>query len=142
MSERQYTPYRIDIRFADIDALGHVNNATYFTYFEQARIHFFRELIGREWNWDETGILVAHNEIDYLRPIVFRDEVLVYIGCSHVGSKSFTLTYTLVKETSQGEEVMAKGASVLVCVDHRSKSTRPIPDSWNAMLRELLTQAQ
>ena len=48
-------PYYPEIRFADIDAMGHVNNAVYFSYFEQARIHFFRQWIGLEWNWNEHG---------------------------------------------------------------------------------------
>jgi acyl-CoA thioester hydrolase len=137
-----FTPHRVDIRFADIDAMGHVNNAVYFSYFEQARIHFFREMIGREWDWDEHGMIVARNEVDYLRPVYFRDNLFIHIGCSHLGNKSFTLTYTVIRPRPEGEEVVASGASVLVCFNHRDGQTRPIPESWRSALTGLLSAAQ
>jgi len=136
---KEYTAYIPEIRFVDVDALGHVNNATYFTYFEQARIHFFRELIGREWNWDETGLLVAHNEIDYMKPVLFRDVIKIYIGCTHIGGKSFTLSYTLRRQLSQGDEIVAQGSSVMVCFNHHTKQTRTIPEEWLGSLEELLS---
>jgi acyl-CoA thioester hydrolase len=72
--------------------MGHVNNATYFTYAEQARIYFFHQLVGDEWNWNKQGILVARNEMDYLLPIHFNDKVDIYVYCKHIGNKSYTLS--------------------------------------------------
>lgn len=135
-------PYTQEVRFSDIDSAGHVNNATYLTYFEQARIHFFNTIIGRTWDWNETGIIVARNEIDYLRPVLFGNEIRIHVGCSHVGQTSFTLTYTLVKLTKEGDEVMARGSSVLVCFNHLEQRKKPIPENWRSVLNELLSAAQ
>ncbi len=122
--------YLVEIRFADIDAMGHVNNSVYFTYLEQARIHYFNHHLHKSWNWQESGLLVAKNEMDYIKPIVLTDSATIQTRCTHVGTKSFTLSY---KITCRGE-LRAKGKSVLVCYNHRTVNTETIPDTWRAFL--------
>jgi len=129
---------RQEIRFSDIDSAGHVNNSVYLTYFEEARIAFFTHIVGRVWDWNETGVIVARNEIDYLKPLFRLDEVYIRIGCSHIGHTSFTLTYEMTRITGQGEEVVARGASVLVCFNHKEQHKEPLPDSWRAVLLHFL----
>ncbi|MDG1262127.1 MAG: acyl-CoA thioesterase, partial [Flavobacteriales bacterium] len=75
MKERLLVEYTVEVRFGDIDVMGHVNNAVYLSYFEQARMAFFKELIGGEWDWNEAGILLARNEVDYIQPILLSDQV-------------------------------------------------------------------
>lgn len=127
-------PYRIDIRFSDIDVMGHVNNATYLTYAEQARIYFFHQLVGDEWNWSKQGILVARNEMDYLLPIHFNDQVDIHIHCKHIGNKSYSLGYRYTR----GEQLCAQGASVLVCFDYEQRCTMEVPERWRALLSQLM----
>lgn len=128
------TPYKPEIRFFDIDAMGHVNNSVYFSYFEMARVHFFGQLIGREWNWRENGVLVAHNEIDYIRPVLFGDEIEVHISVLKVGTRSFTLGYNIKK----GDTLYAKGNSVMVTYDFRKNTTIPVPEEYKGMLQSLI----
>lgn len=128
------THYQPEIRFADIDAMGHVNNAVYFSYFEQARIHMFRHLIGDKWDWNTDGILVAHNEIDYKRPILLSDKIEIRTLCSRVGEKSFTIAY----EVKCGEEICATGSSVLVCFNHPEQRTQAVPAGWREMLEKMM----
>ncbi len=123
-------PYSPEIRFADIDAMGHVNNAVYLSYFEQARIHFFSQIINSQWDWNRQGILVAKNEITYKLPILLNDSISIHINCSHIGSKSFTLTYVITR----GEEICTTGSSVLVCFDHLKSGSMPIPELWREQL--------
>jgi acyl-CoA thioester hydrolase len=123
-------PYRVDIRFSDIDVMGHVNNATYFTYAEQARIHFFQQLVGDQWNWNKQGILVARNEMDYKLPIHFNDAIDIHVYCKHIGNKSYTMGYRYMR----GEELCATGASVLVCFDYEAKCTVEVPERWRVAL--------
>jgi acyl-CoA thioester hydrolase len=134
-----FQPYTPEIRFADIDAMGHVNNAVYFSYFEQARIHFFRQWIGLEWNWSEHGILVAHNEIDYKVPILLSDTIAIHVGVVHMGNRSFTLSYRVEKETPDGTVLCSSGASVLVCYNHLKHETTLVPDSWKERLAALMS---
>lgn len=128
------SPYSPEIRFADIDAMGHVNNAVYFSYFEQARIHFFREMIGGKWDWTTDGILVAHNEIDYKMPVLLNDHIEIHTWCSQIGQKSFTVHY----EVRRGEQICSSGKSVLVCFNHATQKTQEIPSIWRDMLVQLL----
>ena len=62
-------PYRPEIRFVDIDAYGIVHNATYLVYLEQARIHWWRQVVREAWDWTQIGVLVAHHDIDYVAPV-------------------------------------------------------------------------
>lgn len=117
---------RVPIRFADIDAMGHVNNAIYFTYFEQARMAFFRERVGKIWDWTVDGIIVAHNEIDYKRPVLLQDDMRIILWVEKVGTKSFEVKYEVRVE----EELCASGSSVLVCFNHKTQQTQAVPVEW------------
>jgi acyl-CoA thioester hydrolase len=128
------TPYTPEIRFADIDAMGHVNNAVYFSYFEQARLHFFRQLVGGKWDWRKQGILVAHNEMDYMKPVFLHDHIQIHCYCTQIGSKSFTIAY----EINRGEELCGKGATVLVCFDYELQKTTTVPEEWREKLSPMI----
>jgi acyl-CoA thioester hydrolase len=119
----------VEIRFADIDAMGHVNNAVYFSYFEQARMAYFKERVARIWDWNEDGVIVARNEIDYIYPVFLNDRMNIRLWVEHVGSKSFTVCYRVVV----GERLCATGKSVLVCFNHKNKATQVLPEAWRTV---------
>jgi len=138
-------PYFPEIRFADIDAMGHVNNATYLSYFEQARMHFFRHLVGGAWDWNVHGILVAKNEIEYLKPIHLNDKIRIEMVCEHIGTKSFTLSYNIMRVNTRlpdkhegGDELCSRGRSVLVSFNHQTKTTEAVPVEWRQKLKALM----
>jgi acyl-CoA thioester hydrolase len=133
MMKSSIQPYTPEIRFRDIDAMGHVNNAVFLSYFEQARIHFFRQLVGERWDWRSKGILVARNEINYRSPVQLHDVIAVHIGVSHIGNKSFTLNYQVLR----GEELCADALSVLVYFNHVEGISMPLPDQWREALAPL-----
>jgi acyl-CoA thioester hydrolase len=119
----------VEIRFADIDAMGHVNNAVYFSYFEQARMAYFKDRVARIWNWNEDGVIVARNEIDYVYPVFLNDRMIIRLWVEHVGSKSFTVCYRVMVE----EQLCATGKSVLVCFNHKNKATQMLPEAWRSV---------
>lgn len=120
----------IQVRFADCDMAGHVNNATILTYFETARIDFFHDVIGTDNDWNKTGLILAHSEIDYLAPVYLQDKVKAYSRVTRIGNKSFNMENLLVK-VKDGKETFAAIASfVLVCMDYSKKQTIEIPKSW------------
>lgn len=112
-------PAKIQVRFRDCDMMGHINNAVYLSYFEQARMHYFEQLIGADWDYKKDGILLVRNEVEYLKPILLHDvpEILVYLEA--IGEKSFTLGY----EVKVDGELRSKGLSKLVCFDFASQQT-------------------
>lgn len=123
---------QIQTRFSDIDAMGHVNNAMYLHYFESARMDFFRQELGIDWDWQEAGILLARNELDYLQPVFLDEHIKVELFCTHIGTKSFTLDYHVSENKS--EDVKTKGRSTLVCFNNLEKESIDIPEK----LREIL----
>lgn len=116
----------IPIRFADIDAFGHVNNAVYLTYFEIARSVYCKEVI--QWNWNSAGIIIRKNEIEYLKPIQLSDEIFAYVRTSRVGESSFDIDYVLVKKANGDEEICTKGTTQCVTFDYSMNKVIPIPD--------------
>jgi acyl-CoA thioester hydrolase len=116
-------------RFRDLDAMGHVNNAVFLTYMEQARSAFFVEHdpVG---TLEALKLILARVEIDFRSPVGFGETVEVEVRGSRVGSKSFDLEYTL----RSGERIVAEGKSVQVGFDYESGTTIPIPEAWRKLL--------
>lgn len=131
MSEQRIITYRPEIRFADIDVMGHVNNAVYLSYFEQARMNYFHELLEGSWDWQKDGILLARNEVDYVKPILLHDKINIAVWCDEVGNKSFSMRYQFTNDRSG--EVTTTGKSVLVSFNYIEKKTIVVPDSWRAL---------
>ena len=121
---------KIAIRFADVDAMGHVNNAIYLNYFEQARMQFFQAVIRGDWDWKRDGIVLARNEVDYMRPLLLQDHVLIDTHVEKIGSKSLTFAYEVYDESDAGRVVYAKGRSVIVSFDYHTGQTTEVPALW------------
>lgn len=132
---RFYT--RIPIRFRDLDAMSHVNNAVYFSLVEQGRIDYFQHVIGPRHNWKEFGVLIARNEIDYLSPIVLEDELYCGIQVTRVGTKSISIEFELIIQREKGEKTLAaQGKNVLVCHNHVQMKTAAVPTDWKLKIAE------
>lgn len=112
-------PAKIQVRFRDCDMMGHVNNAVYLSYFEQARMHYFEQLIGADWDYKKDGILLVKNEVEYLKPVILHDVPEIFVHLVEIGEKSFTFGY----EVQVSGEIRSKGISKLVCFDFESKKS-------------------
>ena len=121
----------IQPRYADFDMLGHLNNATYITYYEVARLHYFYEL---GWTLIDVSNVVAHLDIDFLVAIVPTSEVVCSIKTISLGSKSFQMQYELT--STDGSICYSRAHSVQVCIDKHNSKAIQIPDN----IRELLTK--
>jgi acyl-CoA thioester hydrolase len=116
----------IETRFADFDMMGHVNNAVYFTYMEIARTKYWEHAIA--WNWEKTGVVIAHASIDYISPVYLRDKITMYVRTSKIGNSSFDLEYVLAKTVNGKEEICSTGKTVCVAFDYASKTAIAIPE--------------
>ena len=113
--------HRDRVRFRDCDAMGHVNNAVYSTYLEEARIGVLGDLV---------DFILARVEIDFRAELRSGEEVEVRTRCSRVGTKSFDLEHVI----SSGGRVVAEAKSVLVSYDYALGKSVAVPDE----LRERL----
>jgi acyl-CoA thioester hydrolase len=117
------------VRFRDLDALGHVNNAVFLTYIESARVAFLIGL-GAATALEDMAIIVARIEIDFRAPVGFGEEVEIEVRASRFGDKSFDLDY----ELRVGGKIVAEAKSVLVGYDYDKGETVTIPDDWRERL--------
>jgi acyl-CoA thioester hydrolase len=117
----------LEIRFADIDKMGHVNNAKYLTYFEQARMCYFEKVVGEKFDWSEEGIILAKAEIDFIFPLKLEHKIQIQTKCTKLGNKSFDLEYIV---NTIDQQVAAKGKTIMVCYNYKLGQTIPIPTLW------------
>ena len=127
----------VTVRFSDIDMAGNVHNSNYLSYFEQARIDFLTKISGLNWDWRKKGLLIGRIEVDYINPLHLRDKVYIKTVCDHVGNKSFTLSYTLFKKTTDGDLLCTRGRSILICMDFETNISVPIFQEWRKHLMKL-----
>ena len=121
--------HRERVRFRDLDAMGHVNNAVFLTYIESARVAFLQHLDAAP-TLEDMSIIVARIEIDFRAPVGFGDEVEVRVHASRFGAKSFDLDY----ELRVGDAVVAEAKSVLVSYDYGKGEAVALPDEWREKL--------
>lgn len=117
--------HRERVRFRDLDAMGHVNNAVFATYTEQARVEFLRHL-GLLEGPVYQSVILARLEIDFQAPGEPEGEVEIGVRPSRFGTKSFDLEYAL----HQGGRLIATATSVLVTYDYERAEPIEIPDDW------------
>lgn len=121
---------KIQVRFSDLDVMGHVNNSVYLSYFEYARVQYFAKLLGTNWDWKKNGVLLVRNEVDYHRPVLLTDVPEVFVFVDSVGSKSFTLSY----EVKVKDVLTTTGKSVLVSFDSIQNSSIEVPTEMRNIL--------
>jgi acyl-CoA thioester hydrolase len=86
----------VAVRWSDMDAYGHVNNARFLTLYEEARVAmFFLGARAQGLTSFEDGIVIARHEIDYLRPVDFGEQVRIELWISELRAGSFTVAYEL-----------------------------------------------
>lgn len=126
----------IQIRFADTDMLGHVNNANYLTYMELARMSYFNEVVNDAVDWSKEGVILAKAVVDYRRPILIEDTLYVYLAVDHISSKSFNFSYRFVV-VKEGEEITyAEGSTIMVCFDYQLQKSIVMPEKWKSRIMQ------
>ena len=117
---------RCEIRWGDMDALGHVNNIVYFQYCESARIAYFEQLNPEQFRThDREGPGMVAANLNFRRQLAYPGSVDVTASVSSISGKSFKLDYT-IREVSTGE-VAADGSSVCLWVDYAQAKALPLP---------------
>ncbi|QZA88121.1 acyl-CoA thioesterase [Salinarchaeum sp. IM2453] len=126
MDSFDYTT-EIQVRFRDLDTLGHVNNAVYVTYLEQARVAFLEEVVGI--TPADAGIVVASLSVDYEQPVTTENTITVglTVPMEEVGEHSFALRYEVFTEDNSR---VATAESVQVAYDSENQTPRQIPEEW------------
>lgn len=120
---------QVTVRFCETDALGHINNTSYFIYLEEARIKFF-ESLGYSMNTDEWNFIVASTKCDFVNQGYFNQILTIKTYVTKIGTKSFEINHDI--GCSQTGQLIAKGNAVIVFFDFKEQKSKHIPE----LLRE------
>jgi acyl-CoA thioester hydrolase len=118
---------RLEVRFRDIDAFRHVNNAAFFTYIEQARIRYLIDLLDVE-AVERLPMILAAVQIDFRSPILFGQEVEIGTRVDWIGNTSFSMSHHLT--ASPQARLVAEAATILVAYDYATEKPKPVLDGW------------
>jgi len=124
----------IDVRFADTDAMGHVNNATYLTYCEIARADFYRDVTGSMFGIGprsaEASLILAEARVTYRQPAFFGETLTVESRVARVGRSSFTMDHRMTAGDSEygRRRLIAVATFVLVSYAYDRGLVVPVPD--------------
>lgn len=131
---RFYHP--IEVRYGDLDPQGHLNNAKYLTYFEQARIQYFVELrlFMPGQSFMDIGVIMAEARVTFHAPVHFGQPVKVGVRTVELGNKSMKVEQAIVH--AESGDRLASGQVVLVAFDYRANKTVPIPEQMRQTIAQ------
>lgn len=118
--------YSIDIepQYRDLDPNGHVNQAVYASYFEQARTKYWHDVIGIRH--DTAEVALVRQEIEYRHPITLADTVTIDMAIPRLGESSIPMEY----QARIADTVAATASVVLLAYDRENHEARSLPAAW------------
>lgn len=117
--------FPIKIRYCETDMLGHVNNVSYFMYFEQGRIEYFENLELTDTLFSTQAVsVVADLECQYLAQLYLKDPLMLHVRVASIGRSSMDVEYAIVVN----EQLKAAGRGAIVLIDTASGKSTPIPE--------------
>ena len=125
-----------NIRFNDIDMLGHVNNTVYGNFFDAARFDYFRHVMKIDKFRDEQWVVLATMTVDYLHPIFLDDKLIIDTKVTRIGSKSFDMAQQILVVKDDGEKIVTTTTSVLVCYNILEETTCYLPEEWKERIKD------
>lgn len=125
----------LQIRFSDVDVLGHVNNTVYLAFYDTGKARYFSEITGRNINWKEVDTVIANVDCAFISPIFYGEEIQVYTGVESISEKSFRLLQVIARSDGQ---IKSACRTVMVSFDVKDNKAVPLPEMWRrALEREL-----
>ncbi len=124
----------VQIRFNDVDRYGHVNNNSYFAYYDLGKDEYMRKVFGMDHSLGEVVPVIANINADFIAPIFHTDSIAVETRISHIGTKSFTLQQRAVNTVTH--QVMCKCTTVMVCCDLRTQQSAELPQSYREAIEK------
>ena len=125
-----------EVTFRDLDVFGHVNNAVYLTYVENARIGYMHDVLGVE-SPEDLLVIVAKVNIDFRSRASLGEVLEIGARVSRIGTKSFDLDHEV---RGPDARLVAVASTTLVTFDYRGDTTMPVPDLWRERIQSFETK--
>lgn len=126
----------MEVRYGDLDPQGHLNNAKYLTYFEQARVRYWRQLglFAQDQSFADIGVIIADIHIRYEAPVFWGSTIKVGVRTAKIGNKSLVVEQCVMDDS--GMPTYASGQVVLVAYDYVKHATMPVPPDGRRILAD------
>jgi acyl-CoA thioester hydrolase len=118
----------VQIRFNDVDVMGHVNNSVYQHYFDIARLQYFEQVFGYRLDWHDEVLVLVRIEIDFVKPVFMYDPIQILTKVYGLGNKSLKMEQRLVGE--QDDDIRCRSHAVLSGFDYEKGESVPLLDEW------------
>lgn len=118
----------IQIRFNDVDRYGHVNNNSYFSYYDLGKEDYLHNVLKVDYESKEVVPVIANIQADFILPIFYGDPIVVETRISHVGHKSFTLEQQAYNQ--QLKQIVCRCSTVMVCFSLEHQTAVEIPEKY------------
>lgn len=126
----------IQIRFSDVDVIGHVNNIIFLQYYDTGKAAFMTDLLKRTISWYEVDVVVANIDCAFIAPIFYGENIEVLTACTYIHDKSFKLLQML--RNSETKEVKSICETVMVSFDPDTQKVAPLKDEWRTKLNQCI----
>jgi acyl-CoA thioester hydrolase len=123
----------IQIRFSDIDRLGHVNNSIYNQYFDVARVDYLNKTIRKFIDWNDKTVVIVHFDCDFIIPTLIEDTVFVESKIVKVSNRSFEMHQQIVDNKGN---IKVKSHSVMSTFDMKANASFPFPYEWRKVIED------
>ena len=125
----------IKVRFSDLDVVGHLNNAKYQTFLEEARIAYFHDVLRQEKSSLDFNVVLSKISIDFIKPIEFGDEITVYTRIFNLTTNSHEVHQLFVRREDEKTEIVATAQTVMAAFDYQTKKPTTFPEAYCETVR-------
>ena len=124
----------VQLRFNDVDILGHVNNTVYFSFYDTGKAYYFKQARTTQIDWMHVDTVIANVNCAYISPIVLGENIEVLTRCESIHEKSFRLLQML-RDTGSGQ-IKSVCETVMVSYDPASRKSTPLSPLWRKALTD------
>lgn len=118
----------LQVRFSDVDRLGHVNNSVYQQFYDLGRLHYFQSVLEGPMEWEGDVVVLAHLEVDYLHPVTLEHQLHVGTRTLFVGTRSFRMEQVIFD--TEAQRIYSRAISVMVGFNGQRQQSADLRPEW------------
>jgi acyl-CoA thioester hydrolase len=126
----------LQIRFNDVDIVGHVNNVMFQHYYDYGRLRYFEKVFGQNINWDDISLVLVKITTQYFQPVYLESKILVETSIFRIGNKSIEMAQQVFSEENGQKIVHSNCISILSGFQRKTHCSAVIPEDWKQNISE------
>lgn len=120
----------VQIRFNDVDIVGHVNNVIFQHYYDYGRLRYFERVFGENINWNDISLVLVKITTQYFQPVYLESKIFVETSVFRIGNKSIEMAQQVFSQENGQKTVHSSCISILSGFDLKNKTSAVIPEKW------------